>query len=252
MADRPEPAQAFIVGAQRCGTTSVATALARHPDVVLAQPLRPEPKWFLQPGSADTVADYLVKHYPEAGSGARLRLEKSASYFESDVACAEIARAFPDAEVIVVLRDPVDRALSHFAYSRANGVEDLPLAEALDLAAEVRPWDQQAISVSPFRYLTRGRYIQELHRWDRAFGPDAVHVLVLEDLIAEPGRFADLEAALGLRSGPGFVARERHNAGEGAVTLDDGTRARLAGWFADANADLARRLGRPIDRWTHV
>ena len=78
-------------------------------------------------------------------------------------------------------------------------------------------------------------------------------MVLLEDLIAEPDRFADLEAALGLDPGAGVRRRsERHNAGEGDVVLDDGTRARLAAWFADANADLAELLGRPIDRWTHA
>jgi hypothetical protein len=45
---------------------------------------------------------------------------------------------------------------------------------------------------------------------------------------------------------------DRHNAAEGGVALDDTARARLAAWFADANADLAERLGRPIERWTHA
>ena len=36
------------------------------------------------------------------------------------------------------------------------------------------------------------------------------------------------------------------------MALDDGTRARLVAWFADANADLAEQLGRPIDRWAHA
>lgn len=252
MADRSEPAQAFIVGAQRCGTTSVATALARHPEVALAQPLRPEPKWFLEPGAADRVEAYLARHFAEVEPGTRLRLEKSTSYFESDVACTEIARAFPAARIIVVLRDPVARALSNYAFSRANGVEDLPVQEAVTPEAEGRPWDRETISVSPFRYLTRGRFIDDLHRWDDTLGPDAVHIVILEDLIAEPGRFADLAATLGLTSGPAFAPSDRHNASEGEVTLDDGTRARLADWFADANADLAERLGRPIERWTHA
>ena len=117
--------------------------------------------------------------------------------------------------------------------------------------AESRPWDRAAISVSPYRYLSRGRYTVDLGRWQQAFG-DAVHVVILEDLLAEPERFNELEVALGLDPGPAFEPLDRENAGEGEVTLDDGTRARLAAWFADANADLAERLGRPIDRWAHV
>jgi hypothetical protein len=242
--------QAFIVGAQRCGTTSLATALVANPGVVLTEPRSPEPKVFLTPGAGAHPDEYVARWYGHTGPQTRLRVEKSASYLESAVACEEIARAFPDARIVVLLRDPVDRAVSHWGYSQANGVEDLPLADALDPAAEDRPWDRDRISVSPFRYLSRGRYVDDLPRWLDAFGRDAVHVLILEDLLAEPERFADLEGDLGLEPGAGFSVEERHNAGEGTPAPDDGTRDRLAAWFADANADLAELLGRPLDRWT--
>ena len=248
----PDVGQAFIVGAQRCGTTSLATALERHPNVVLAQPRRPEPKVFLIPGAADHVDEYVDRWYGHAGPDTRLRVEKSTSYLESDVACGEIARAFPDARIIVLLRDPVDRAVSHYGFSQEQGAESLPMAEALDPAAEGRPWDREVISVSPFHYLSRGRYAEDLPRWLDTFGRDSVHVVILEDLLAEPERFSELERDLGLEPGNGFSAEERHNAAEGDITLDVETRARLAAWFADANADLAERLGRPIDQWAHA
>src|SRR4051812_40385911 len=116
--------QAFIVGAQRCGTTSLATALERHPHVALAQPRRPEPKVFLTPGASDHVEEYLARWYAHAGPDTRLRVEKSTSYLESDVACREIARAFPEARIVVLLRDPVDRATSQYGFSVQEGVEE--------------------------------------------------------------------------------------------------------------------------------
>jgi Sulfotransferase domain len=244
-----EVGQAFIVGAQRSGTTSLATALEANPQVALAQPRRPEPKVFLSPTGID-VDEYVARFYADAGPDTLLRLEKSTSYLESEVACAEIARVFPEAHVVVLLRDPVERAVSHHAFSRAEGLEHLPLDEALDPSAESRPWDTEAVSVSPFRYLSRGRYVDDLRRWFDRFA--SMHVLLLEDLLAEPERFTELERSLGLAPGAGFVVEERHNAGEGAEALDDGTRARLAAWYADANADLADLLGRPITRWTHA
>ena len=242
-----EPEQAFIVGAQRCGTTSLATALDRHPHVAFAQPRRPEPKAFLKPGAAE---GYVERYYPDVGPEVRLRCEKSTSYLGSDLACRQIAQAFPDAHILVMLRDPVDRAVSQYGFSVAAGVEDLPIEQALDPEAEGRSWDTAAISVSPYEYLRRGRYVEDLPRWLDAF--DSVHVLVLEDLRAEPERYDRLLADLGLAPAPGatFEPEERHNAGEGDLVLDAGARARLAAWFADANTDLAALLGRPITRWT--
>jgi Sulfotransferase domain len=246
------PDQVVIVGAQRCGSTSVAATLARHPQVAFATPLRPEPKFFLEPGTADRLPEYLGRFYPDADPRARVRCEKSTSYFESDQACKEIASAFPEARIVVVLRDPVDRARSHYDFSRRNGLEDLPLEQALDPAAEDRPWDTARVSVSPFRYLSRGRYVDDLHRWDAAFGPDAVHLVLLEELRAEPWRFEQLEADLGLDQSVSFEPDEAQNASADVSALDPDVRARLAAWFADANCDLATRLGRPLDRWTHV
>jgi len=246
----PDVGQAFIVGAQRSGTTSLATALERHPQVALAQPRNPEPKVFLDPEAADDPDAYVARWYPHAGPETRLRIEKSASYLESGVACSGIASAFPDAHIVVVLRDPVERARSHWAYTRRHGLEPLALNAALDPSAEDRPWDPSAISVSPYRYLSRGRYADDLRRWFDRFGRERVHVILLEDLLDEPERFHDLERALGLEPGPRFPVEERHNAGEGDGALDAETRARLAAWFADANADLAELLGRPLDRWT--
>jgi hypothetical protein len=68
----------------------------------------------------------------------------------------------------------------------------------------------------------------------------------------EPRRYEELLADLGLdpAASAGFAPEERHNAGEGDLVLDGATRARLADWFADANAELAELLGRPTTRWT--
>lgn len=244
--------QSFIVGAQRCGSTTVAAALARHPEVALAQPMWPEPKFFLEPGASNRIPEYLARLYPDVGPGVRLRCEKSTSYMESEVARDQIAESFPTAHIVVVLRDPVRRALSHYAYTCSNGLENLPPTEALDPAAEARPWNTDVVSVSPYRYLSRGRYVDDLRRWDDRFGPQRVHVAILEELVAAPERLTELEADLGLGPGPPFLADERHNAGDRLVPIDRDTRARLATFFTEANADLAERLGRPLEHWTHA
>jgi Sulfotransferase family len=241
----PEPTQAFIVGAQRCGTTSVAAALGRHPQVALAQPLRPEPKAFLQPGAGASVAGYLERFYGEVSVEVRVRLEKSTSYLDSAVARDEVARAFPDARIVVVVRDPVARAASHYAFSVANGLEDLPPEEAVTPEAEGRPF-AGGVSTSPFAYVSRGRYAEQLALWDEAF---SVHVVVLEELVAEPGRLAELEAFLGVDHEICFDPSERLNQGD-PPELPEAVRRRLAEGYAEPNAALARRLGRPLDRWT--
>ncbi len=244
----PEPTQAFIVGAQRCGTTSVAAALASHPHVALAEPLRPEPKFFLTPGAGARVEEYLARHFRDLDEGVRVRLEKSTSYLDADLAREEVAEAFPEAKIVVVVRDPVARAASHYAFSVANGFEDLGPEAALTSEAEARPWAAEEVSTSPYAYLSRGRYAEQLAPWDEAFTD--VHVVVLEDLLAEPGRFADVEAFVGVEPQVRFDPDERLNRGT-PPELPAAVRERLVAWFAEPNAALAQRLGRPLDRWTH-
>ncbi len=82
----------FIVGAQRSGTTYLYRTLDEHPEIEMAKPVRPEPKFFLQGDlSAYTHDDYLGLFFGNK-AGAKLRGEKSTSYIESEHAARQISR----------------------------------------------------------------------------------------------------------------------------------------------------------------
>lgn len=69
---------------------------------------------------------------------------------------------FPGATVVVVVGDPVRRAISNYRFSADKGNEDLPPVEAMRASASgERAWDQTRFCVSPYAYLTRGRYVFE-------------------------------------------------------------------------------------------
>src|SRR5205814_123516 len=105
---------------------------------------------------------YESEYFAEPGT--RVRGEKSTSYIESDVATRRITATLPGAPLLVVLRDPVRRAISNYRFSTQNGVDDLPISEALRAEAGERSWDHARFSVSPFAYLARGRYVEYLER----------------------------------------------------------------------------------------
>src|SRR5206468_3542937 len=136
------PDQFVIIGAQRCGTTYLTQLLDEHPEIEMAKPLRPEPKFFLDYEQFARGAEYYDARY-FSDAAARVRGEKSTSYIEHDVAVRRIVALFPEATIVAVVRDPVARAVSNHRFSTAEGAESRPLVDALR-ADEVgdRQWDE--------------------------------------------------------------------------------------------------------------
>jgi Sulfotransferase domain len=245
----------FVVGAQRCGTTSLYHLLDRHPEIEMARPVRPEPKFFLDDARFARGLDHYDATYFSGKPGARLRGEKGTSYLESDAAAARIAAAFPRARVVVLVRDPVARAVSHWRFSVENGVETLPLEEALRREPERRDaFDRARFSVSPFAYLARGRYADDLARWDARFPRAHIRVLVSERFQGSAAALADLYAWLGVDpdfrpEGIDTPVNESRPAPAGADRLAPETAAWLKDRFAEPNRRLAREWGLDLSAW---
>lgn len=238
----------LVVGAQRCGTTYLHDLLAGHPQIAMARPARPEPKVFLRDVPVDAGA-YRAEFFGHA-AGADLLGEKSTSYLEVPGVPQRVATTLGSPRIVVQLRDPVARAVSNWSFSRDHGVETRPLDEALraDLRGEHGDdpqWDRSASSVSPYAYVARGRYADDLARW---FGAFDVHVQFLEDLLAEPATIARLYGWLGVDP------TARPDVGDAPVNassiideeLDSDLEAELRDHYADSDAALADLLGRPL------
>nr|MBA2530380.1 sulfotransferase [Euzebyales bacterium] len=168
----------LVIGAQRCGTSYLHRVLDEHPQVEMARPARPEPKFFSDPERYARGLTWYVRTFFGPGDGVRLRGDKSTSYLESPAAAQRAAAVLGDAHVVAMLRDPLARAVSNWRFSTANKLEDRPLEQALaDNLEAPRAWDAAATSVSPYAYLERGHYIDYLRPWAR-FG-ERLHVLFL-------------------------------------------------------------------------
>lgn len=250
---RPEPVtdHLFVVGAQRCGTTYLYRLLDSHPEITMAQPVRPEPKVFLTDDYTGDPEAYdrrmFVGRLPT-----RVRGEKGTSYLEHPAALDRIAGTFPDAHIVVMLRDPIERALSNYRFTADHGLEERAPDEALvaDLEGRTPPHDPSRTSVSPYAYVRRGLYLDHLREVERRFRHDRVHVIVYEELVADDAVLAGLFRALGVddthRSpDAGLVV----NASQVSAELSPPVRTRLREFYRQPNAALARHLGRPLDAW---
>lgn len=244
--DRPTR-HLLIVGAQRSGTTWVHDLLAGHPDIAMARPARPEPKVFLSAEDSARGREWYVSTFFAHADGERVLGEKSTSYLEYAEAADRAAAMLGDPLVLAVLRDPVRRARSHWAFSTDHGYEDRPLAEVLERNLEgPLPWEPGRTSVSPYAYLERGRYTDYLQPWLDRFGDDVV-VAFTEELTTDAAARDRLLERLGVDPAlavppEGAVNRSSHPAPE----LDDALLARLRGYFQDSDRALSALVGRPL------
>ena len=219
----------------------------------MAAPFRPEPKFFLLDDLYGRGLPYYEAAFFGHKSGARLRGEKTVSYMESDKAAERIAAAFPEAHIVFLLRDPIERAISHYWFSVENGVETLPMEQAFRREEEGQTGEEWGrLSMSPFTYLRRGRYVDAIVRYETLFGRKAVRILVYEDLVRDPACFRGLCEWLGVSGdvAPKAPPRDVNLRADQGETISLRLRSRLAEYFAEPTAELAARYGLDLTVWT--
>lgn len=183
----------LIGGVQKGGTSALAQYLGAHPDVRLPDGKeahifdRPQldPAWTAERFDAEYDI-YFPALDPAAMCG-----DATPFYVFHPLVVARIARYNPAIKWIVLLRDPVDRAISHYHMERDRGFERLPLWAALLL----EPWRLRGrrndlSDNSPLRhhsYRTRGAYAEQLDTLHALFPPEQILILRSVDLLAAPG-----------------------------------------------------------------
>jgi hypothetical protein len=201
----------FIMGAPKAGTTALHVARAEHPQLFLS-PTK-ELKFFLTdgppparpgPGGEHSNATYMWQRqeYEElfaAASPGTLRGESTTTYLSDFDAHRRIRDLVPQARLIAVLRDPVDRAHSNWMHNRSIGLE----RERDFLAACSLEEDRHRAGWSPmWSYLGLGRYGEQVEHLLRCFPPDQVLLLRYGALRSDPaGTIARVCEFLGVESG---------------------------------------------------
>lgn len=250
----PGPLPDFLIlGGQRCGTTSLFHYLRSHPQVRAAS--GKELQYFtLHHGRGER---WYRGHFPALAAG-QVTFEASPYYLFHPSVPARVAATLPHGRFVVLLRDPVRRAYSHYRHSRAYGAEPLSFADALAaepdrLAAALRDGPDTRRAHAALRnhsYAARGRYAEQLERWFAQVPRERIHVVRSEDLYAEPDavygellRFLELDPFT-----PAAFGRHTRTAGSRPADLPATVRADLHRHFAPHNARLAELLGWP-DPW---
>ncbi|HSF86774.1 MAG TPA: sulfotransferase [Acidimicrobiia bacterium] len=244
----------LVIGAMRSGTSTLYQLLAQHPDVFMSTPK--EPNYFAfadmpdipveASDSVTNLADY--ERLFQDSAEASVRGEASHNYlYYSDRAAPLIRRTLPDVRLVAILRNPVDRAFSHYMLHVRNEKEHAAtFREALDLeSVRIERGDQFG------HYVARGFYAQQLGPFLQQFPSDALRIFLYEDLAGDAvGLAQDVYGYLGIdasfapdtavRSNPSGVPRNR--AVHGLLVKDNAVKRALQPLLPRSAYRLAVRI----------
>jgi hypothetical protein len=249
-AARPLP-DFLILGAQKAGTTALYAYLRRHPSIA-------GPSWkevsFFDRHWPRGVAWYRGNFPNLARTRGKLVGEASPSYLFHPLGPERVREVVPEARLVALVRNPVDRALSHYHHEVALGREPLPFEEALEAEEERLRGEVERLVSEPsyfskewwsHTYKARGRYAEQLERWLAVFPREQLLVVPSDDLSDDPaGTHARVLEFLGapphrLDAYPRVYERQYE-------AMDPATRERLAAEFEEPNRRLYKLLGRDL------
>jgi len=258
---RPLP-DFLVIGAKRGGTTSLWNYLLDHPSVLPMYPARQHLKsphyfyWHYDKGERWYRSHFASGRRRDAvarAHGSAPVAGEASPYYLYDPRVPRRARALvPDAKLIVLLRDPVTRAYSHYRERVNAGVETLSFDDAIAsederLAGEVERLNAEPLYYSRphdyFSYRDRGVYRPQLERWYAEFPREQVLILGSEDFSADPqSSYDEATTFLGL-PGHRLPADRRFNE-RPAEPMSESVQGYLREFFAPHNRQLYDYLGR--------
>ena len=242
----------LVIGAMKAGTTTVYDLLSRHRQVV--EPLVKEVHYFDR--SFERGTDWYLRNFCSERHLARvarehgraLTFEGTPGYLFFPECPGRIHETLPGVLAIALLRDPVERAISHYHHRVRKGRETLPLRAAMEADAErgERALGDEHAGPRPRErifYLARGNYAEQLERWYDVVGRE--RILVVETATLRSGGMARICDFLGIRDDdPGLDAPDRNV--QEYPEPDPADVRWLERYYEDANDRLERLLGRPV------
>jgi hypothetical protein len=190
----------IIIGAQRCGTSSMYHYLSGHPHIAPA--LNKEIHFFdlnYHHGLNWYQGNFPLRLVSQLRPGS-ITGEASPYYFFYPHTAQRIFEAFPSIKLILLVRNPADRAYSHYYHERRLGIEHLTFEEAISKEPErldgevkkiIADGAYSSFNHQHFAYISRGIYLDQLQRWFSTFPRQQILVLKSEDLFSTPKKIID-------------------------------------------------------------
>lgn len=239
----------LIIGAQKCGTSSLFHYLSQHPDLNL--PTLKEIQFFTLDYSRGWK--WYEDQFPKKPFLSRkLTGEASPYYLFHPMVPERVAKHLPKVKLIIMLRNPVDRAYSHFWHEKKNAMEWLDsFEEAISKEHERIAEEEQKLinntitqsqSYRSFSYLGRGMYYRQISAWLKFYSIKQMYFIKSEGFFNNPEtELTDLYRFLGIRQFiPESLTPQNTNI---YPQLEKGLRERVALKFEDDAIKLSAILG---------
>ena len=264
-------ANLFLIGAAKSGTTALAATLGQHPAIAPLPIKEPghfstdlrtpvfssrynrllqwdEAAYFKKApfeerhiGFVESESNYqkLVDQTATKQSDHKYVLDASTSYLCSVKAPAELRHYAPDAKIVLILRNPIERAYSHYTMALKYGMEQESPLQAFKREAELSPahWGQDEC------YLELGYYAKQLECWLECFPLDQLHIIWYDDFIADAQKTMDV--LMNYLDLPTFVLQQTDQLNVGAVPKY----ASLNKWAMRTLGPLREKLPKSLVRW---
>ena len=246
----------IIIGGQKCGTTYLYDRLIEHPQIhaCLFESLNDGEIHYFHRRYGKGF-DWYQANFPDNIAPPETATGEASGYIFYPHAPERIAREVPGVKLIALLRNPVDRALSHYHHEVRLGFETLSISEAFAREPERLDGETEKVLADPgyfsfarnhYSYLSRGSYADQLPWWTEHFGDDQLLILQSERFFREP--------ASSLRQVTDFLGLDdwqpREYQGHKSYRypgLKPEKRRELAGLFREANQRLYEMVGTEYD-----
>ena len=204
----------LIIGAQKCGTTSLYAYLTQHPGIIPSE--KKEVHYFGHPKNQARGQAWYLRHFPSMVY--RKSLEEKLGYSPiTGEATPNMNQPFmpklvhellPNAKLIAMFRNPIDRTFSHYHHNKQfPGREPLTFEDAIAQSAIKLPDeimnDASLYYQSKHRsYVTRGLYAEQLERWYQYYPKDRIYIISSEEFFVDPA--SELKKVLEFLEMPDF------------------------------------------------
>jgi hypothetical protein len=197
----------LIIGAQRSGTTALYNYLSQHPDIIL--PYRKEIHYFSHYYSRGIF--WYRAHFLITQKG-QITGEASPYYLFHPLAPVRVKKVLPHVKIIIILRNPTERAYSHYWHEVRYSFEKLSFRQAIAKETGRLTGEEEKIKKEKnyysfahdhYSYLSRGVYVKQIKRWRKFFSPQQMLILNYLDLRIKPQAVLDkVFVFLGLKPQP--------------------------------------------------
>ena len=230
----------IIIGASKCGTTSLFFYLSQHPQIL--PPHKKEIDFFNY--NFDLGLSWYLAHFPAIADGKQfITGEASPFYMYDPLARARIKQLFPDIKLIIMLRNPVKRTISEYYHAINQDLEQRSLSEIIDTERKLLATKSRSEVMESFGYLFNSIYLDKIAKWQADFTEENILIIDSESffertevVMQQIWQFFDLPAIA-------LPQHIRYNVGSYPPVCQQIER-QLQEFFAPYNQELAAYLNR--------